>query len=139
MQANPLWPTRKRFPKLEGKAKADVVIVGGGMAGICYSFFLQKAGFKTIVLEQDEVGNAASGASSGILYYGSGTNFVDAVKLFGREKATLLWNETREAIQEIEKIVKENSFERECGFRKPGASRVAKTKEEAEYLLQEHE
>jgi glycine/D-amino acid oxidase-like deaminating enzyme len=74
MQANPLWPVTERFPRLERDSNVDVVIVGAGIAGISCAFHLQNAGYKVLVLEKDEVGVAATGASSGILYYGSHTH-----------------------------------------------------------------
>ena len=71
MQSNLLFPQKKRFPKLENDVKADVVIVGGGMVGVSSAYHLQQAGYEVIVIEQDEVGSCASGASSAILYYGA--------------------------------------------------------------------
>ena len=43
----------------------DVVIVGGGIAGISTAYFLGKAGVKSIVVERDSVGGHASGFAYG--------------------------------------------------------------------------
>lgn len=88
------------------------------MAGISCAFHLNRAGYRTVLLERDEIGSGASGASSGVLYYGSGTNFVPATKLFGDARAGMLWQETEGAIEEIVKMVHDDQIE--CGLRRPG-------------------
>lgn len=39
------------FPALEGEEKTDVLIVGGGIAGILCAYFLQQAGVDYILAE----------------------------------------------------------------------------------------
>jgi gamma-glutamylputrescine oxidase len=70
MQANPLWPVEKRFPSLQSDIRRDVLVVGGGMAGISSALRLKRAGFDVALIERNEVGGPATGASSGVLYYG---------------------------------------------------------------------
>lgn len=45
----------------------DVVICGGGVIGTCTAYFLAKRGVYSIVLEKDELANAASGKAGGFL------------------------------------------------------------------------
>jgi glycine/D-amino acid oxidase-like deaminating enzyme len=137
MQSNPIWPVTERFPTFKGDTNADIVIVGGGIAGISSAYHLSKAGYKVVVLEKDEIGSGATGASSGVLYYGSGTNFVPAIEMYGKERATLLWNATAQVIEDIAKTIKEYNIE--CGFRRPGSVMIAKTDEEVKELQEEHE
>ena len=137
MQGNLLWPVNERFPKLKESISVDIAIIGGGVTGICSAYYLQKAGYDVIVIEQDEVGSAASGASSGILFYGSGTNFLDAIQLYGKEKSKLLWDESIETMLTIKEMIEKNDIE--AGFRNPGAIMVAKTKNEIELLNEEQE
>ena len=44
---------------------ADVVVVGGGIAGISTAYFLGQAGVKCVVIERDSVGSHASGFAYG--------------------------------------------------------------------------
>lgn len=124
MQANPLWPVADRLPVLDRDATVDVAVVGGGIAGISCAFHLLNAGYKVMVLEKEEVGSAATGASSGILYYGSGGNFVEATQRYGKEEATMLWTETEKTIAQMISIIEKNQIE--CGLRNTGAIMVAK-------------
>ena len=47
------------------KERADVLIVGGGIAGMATAYFLGKAGVKCVVVERDSVGSHASGFAYG--------------------------------------------------------------------------
>lgn len=135
MQANPLWPVTHRFPALEKDTRSDIVIIGAGITGISGAYFLRKAGYDVIVLEEDEIGSKATGASSGILYYGSGTNYAEAQQLYGATNAKLLWNETRETIQQITHLIEKHKLS--CGLRKTGAIMAAESEEDIAYLKEE--
>jgi gamma-glutamylputrescine oxidase len=128
MQANPLWPVEKRFPSLQRDTRKDVLVVGGGMAGISSALRLKRAGFDVALIERDEIGGPATGASSGVLYYGSGTNLVPATGLFGEENARKLWKETAGVIDEIVKTAKDGAID--CGIRSCGSIMVAKNDSE---------
>jgi gamma-glutamylputrescine oxidase len=59
---------RPRFDPLpKGDGTADVVVVGAGLTGLLTAYLCAKAGYSTLVLEADRVGQAASGRSSGVL------------------------------------------------------------------------
>ncbi len=135
MQANPLWPVTGRFPKLDRDLSVDIAVIGGGMAGISCAYQLNKKGYKVVLLKQGEVGGAASGASSGVLYYGSGTNYEPATRLFGEERARSLWNETAKVIDELAQVAEKNRID--CGFRRCGAIMVAKDDAQVGELEQE--
>lgn len=87
--------------KLEGEQRADVCVVGAGIAGVSCAHHLEKAGFQVAVVEEHSVASGATQYSSGVLYFGSGTDFQTAIKLFGREKAKVLWDESKQAIEGI--------------------------------------
>jgi glycine/D-amino acid oxidase-like deaminating enzyme/nitrite reductase/ring-hydroxylating ferredoxin subunit len=135
MQANPIWPVDVRRPTLEKDIRKDVVVVGGGMAGISSAVRLKRAGFDVALIERNEVGGPATGASSGVLYYGSGTNLAPAKELFGEERASSLWRETAGVIGEIIKTARDDAID--CGIRSCGSIMVAKTDAEVAELESE--
>jgi glycine/D-amino acid oxidase-like deaminating enzyme len=47
---------------------ADVVVIGGGLAGLCTAYFLAKDGADVLLVERDEAGMAASTANAGSLH-----------------------------------------------------------------------
>ena len=54
-------------PALSGVGEADMVIVGGGFAGLTTALELARAGQKVIVLEAESIGFGASGRNGGIV------------------------------------------------------------------------
>ncbi|MBN19085.1 MAG: FAD-dependent oxidoreductase [Chloroflexi bacterium] len=43
----------------------DVIVIGGGIIGICASYYLQKSGKKVVLLEQNQVGTGSSYGNTG--------------------------------------------------------------------------
>lgn len=121
--------------QLSSKEEADVVVVGSGIAGISAAYHLEKAGYDVAVLEEFEVASGATQYSSGILYFGSGTDFQTAVKLWGKEKAKQFFNESKSAIDDMLHIVKKKDFD--AGLRSPGTLIVARDEKEKKYLENE--
>jgi bacterioferritin-associated ferredoxin len=56
-------------PPLEVEARqADVVVIGGGIAGLSTAYYLAKGGADVLLLDRDEIGMAASTANAGSLH-----------------------------------------------------------------------
>jgi glycine oxidase len=83
------------------ESSADVVIVGGGIAGMTTAYYLAKAGVRSVVVERDAIGSHASGFAYGGLSPLSGFGIPgpladvaqDAMRLH-RELAKTLLEET---------------------------------------------
>jgi glycine/D-amino acid oxidase-like deaminating enzyme len=57
------------LPDLPAETRhADVLVIGGGLAGLCTAFFLAKDGADVLLAERDEAGMAASTANAGSLH-----------------------------------------------------------------------
>jgi gamma-glutamylputrescine oxidase len=56
---------RPSHPPLSGEARADVAVVGGGLAGLSAALELAQRGRSVVVLESQRVGWAASGRNGG--------------------------------------------------------------------------
>lgn len=64
--AQSLYETTAR-PALQGRTEADVIIVGGGLAGLVTALELARGGLKPLLLEAHSVGWGASGRNGGIV------------------------------------------------------------------------
>jgi glycine/D-amino acid oxidase-like deaminating enzyme len=48
--------------------RADILVMGGGLAGLCTAYFLAKEGADVLLVDRDETGMAASTANAGSLH-----------------------------------------------------------------------
>jgi len=53
-----------------GRQKADVVVIGGGMMGVCTAYYLAEQGGDVTLVEKGEVGSGCSNANAGLLVPG---------------------------------------------------------------------
>lgn len=49
------------------KTNGSVIIIGGGIIGLCSAFYLHKAGFKVKILEQGDLNNNCSSGNAGMI------------------------------------------------------------------------
>jgi len=135
VEPNPFWVKKTSYPKLSKNIKTEVVIVGAGIAGITSAIHLQEHGYKVTLVEQSKVCYGATGSSSGILYFGTGTDCHSAIELFGEKNARLLWEETKKSIEIIHSLIEKNNIH--CGLRKPGTIIIARDEKENELIERE--
>ncbi|PKB79576.1 MAG: hypothetical protein BZY88_12810 [SAR202 cluster bacterium Io17-Chloro-G9] len=94
------------LPPLVGDAEADVVVVGGGVAGLSSAYFLKKAapGLDIALLERRYAGSGASGRNAGALSppYREWTR--ELVEQAGEQAARLCVSYYREAMEFVEAV-----------------------------------
>lgn len=54
-----------RYPRLEGRVKADVCVVGGGFSGVATALTMRERGYSVVLLEANRIGWGASGRNGG--------------------------------------------------------------------------
>lgn len=55
----------------KGPSAADVVVVGGGIIGLCSALHLQRRGYEVTIIDRGPPGNGASGHNAGLLSIGN--------------------------------------------------------------------
>lgn len=60
-------PDTKRYPALSGMVETDVVVVGGGIAGVMAAHDLLEKGFRVVLLEKNHIATGDTGATTGFL------------------------------------------------------------------------
>lgn len=122
MQTTSPWEPgteRTAYPTLDAAIEVDVAVVGGGIAGVATAYQLTKAGKKVALIEQDRIGGGATGWTTAFVTYVSDASLADLTRTFGAERAALVWKSGSRAVDEFERIVKEESID--CDFmRCPG-------------------
>ena len=125
-----LWldGVERTYEPLDGDARADVAIVGGGLAGIATAYFLAKAGGKPLVLEARGVAEAASGRNAGFLLAGVAENFVTASRRYGPATALRIWRLTQHTQSLVRSLVAEHGID--CELRWNGSDQIPGDDEE---------
>ncbi|MCL2507751.1 MAG: FAD-dependent oxidoreductase [Oscillospiraceae bacterium] len=85
-------------PPLNGGIKTDVLIVGGGMAGILTAYRLKNAGVKCVVAEARTVGSGVTKNTTAKITAQHGLIYADLLKRFGAEKAKRYYGSNTRAI-----------------------------------------
>jgi len=105
---------RPSFRPLERPLSVDVLVVGGGVTGIVTAYLLQKAGVSVALLERERLASRDSGHTTAHLTHVTDQRFHEMVKDFGRDHARATWDAGAAAIDEIERIVREEKID--CDF-----------------------
>src|SRR5690606_39936411 len=91
------WQSNKEgsleFPSLSGNLETDVVVVGGGIAGLSVAYMLSRAGRKCVVIERNEIGIGHTGLSNAHLADALDGRYFQLQKIYGTENAKLARSE----------------------------------------------
>jgi gamma-glutamylputrescine oxidase len=104
-------------PALDGDARCDVCVIGGGFTGIATALHLAERGYKVIVLEAQRVGWGASGRNGGQLSGGQRIEPDAMAKIVGAERARQLWDLGEEAKNAVKQRIAQHAID--CDL-KPG-------------------
>ncbi len=91
-----------RFARVTASAQFDVVVIGGGIAGVTAAYLLKRAGKKVCLLERDRLGAVDTGHTTAHLTYVTDLRLPELVKSFGKDGARMAWEGGAAAINTIE-------------------------------------
>src|SRR3954470_10545899 len=74
------------FRKLEDNIDTDVVIIGGGMAGVSIAYCLVKSGKKVVIVEDGFIGSGETGRTTAHLVTALDDRYYELMDMFGEEK-----------------------------------------------------
>jgi glycine/D-amino acid oxidase-like deaminating enzyme len=131
----PFWgPPPEKYP---GRLpdKADVLVIGGGIAGVSLLFQLASRRIEAVLVERDHLAAGASGRNAGFLLAGVATNYVEASRLYGRGRAREVWDLTNENQDRMMEAVKGQ----DVGYRRLGSITLPADEEERKQLIESAE
>lgn len=76
---------------LDENIEADVLIIGGGAAGLAAALRLMRTGLKVVLLERNICGGSSTGKSAGFLTPDSELELAQLLRRFGAQGARDLW------------------------------------------------
>jgi len=107
---NAIWASDIRlpdFPALTQELKTDVLIIGGGMAGLLCAWKLKQAGIDYALIEADRICRGITRNTTAKLTSQHGYIYRKLLREFGAEKAKLYWQANEAAIREYAKLAQD--------------------------------
>ena len=93
-----------RFPVVHGDIKTDVLVIGGGIAGVLCTYMLKGAGVDCVLVEADRIGSGITQNTTAKVTLQHGLLYNKLIRRFGWERANLYLNAHREAAGVIERL-----------------------------------
>ncbi|HSP81659.1 MAG TPA: FAD-binding oxidoreductase, partial [Myxococcaceae bacterium] len=125
----------RRYPSLQGDMEVDVVVIGGGMAGLTTAWLLKQEGKRVAVVEMHRLLTGQTGQTTAHLTELLDTPYSTLVSDFGEKGARLAAESSRAAIEKIAELVERQGIA--CDFRRLPGYRYAETEGEAKALEKE--
>ena len=96
-----------QFPSLKGDVKTDVLIIGGGIAGILTAFYLQKKGVDYLLVEKGRIANRTTANTTAKITAQHGLCYNKILKNYGTNITQLYLKANLSALEEYEALCKE--------------------------------
>ncbi|MFF4648801.1 FAD-dependent oxidoreductase [Streptomyces sp. NPDC001380] len=95
------------FPRLDEDVETDVVVVGGGIAGLCTAWELVRSGLGVVLLEAGRIAAGTSGSTTAKLSSVHGTAYGRLRRSAGPEAARLYARSQQEAVEHAAAVAAE--------------------------------
>lgn len=92
------------FPCLSGDAKTDVLVIGGGLAGILTAYCLQKKGIDTMLVEKDRVCSAVTAGTTAKITAQHGLIYHKILKSYGVEHAQMYYAAYAQGVETLKEL-----------------------------------
>ena len=103
----------QQYAPLTGGTRADVCVIGAGIAGLTTAYLLQKEGKSVVVLEADRVGSGETGRTTAH-FFPPDERYHIIERKFGASRAAMVADSYRSATDLVESIVQEEGID--CNF-----------------------
>ena len=100
----------KSLPSLKENITTDILIIGGGIAGLSAAYFLKDSKYNVALIEKDKCGLGATSKNTGKLTFMQDLIYHKIETNYDKETAYLYLRSQKEAIDIVSKIVKENKI-----------------------------
>lgn len=125
------------FPELNINKDTDVVIVGGGLAGLTTAYCLTQTGKKVIVIEDGFIGSGETGRTTAHIVTALDDRYFHLEEIFGTENTKIIAESHKAAIDFIERVVQKEKID--CDFKRVNGYLFLHDSDDPENLQKEYE
>ena len=105
-----IWENENNLPSFEPQKqeiKTDVLIIGGGLAGVLCAYELRQAGVDCCLIESERVCRGVTANTTAKITSQHGFVYAKLQRRFGDEKARLYWQANQEALERYRQLCNE--------------------------------
>ncbi len=99
------------FPQLKTDIRTDVLVIGGGLAGLLCAWNLKRRGVECVLIEENRLMQGVSGRTTAKLTSQHGLIYSKLLKKFGAERARLYWQANQEALAQYATLAEKAEFD----------------------------
>lgn len=117
---NSLWEQTSDFSgfkELDGEIKSDILIIGGGMAGVLCAYLLHQAGIPYVLTEAKTICSGITRNTTAKITSQHGLIYDKLIRKFDLDKARQYLNANQSALQKYRELCREI----DCGFEEKAA------------------
>lgn len=116
-----LWQSEFKipeFPRLQGDMDVDVLVIGGGLAGLMTAYLLKEKGVDCVLLEKGRILAMTTANTTAKITAQHGLVYSKIFKSYGKEYAEMYYKANSEAVENLIKLCKKagGSFEIKDNF-----------------------
>lgn len=100
----------QKYNRLDKDIRGDVLIIGGGIAGLSCAYFFKDSNYRVILVDKDMCGMGASARSTGKLTFMQDLIYNKIRSNYDNDKSMLYLNSQKEAIKIVRDIIIKNNI-----------------------------
>lgn len=105
---------KKNFEKLNDNLECDVLVIGGGIAGILTAYYLQKVGRNVVLVEAHTIGSGMTANTTAVITAQHDTMYKDMIANNGFDVAKDYLYANLQAVENFKQLVKDEQID--CDF-----------------------
>ena len=105
---------KKEFEQLNRDISCDILVIGGGMAGVLTAYYLMREGKNVVLVEGAQIGSGMTANTTAVITAQHDTPYKDLIKYYGEEKAKNYLRANLSAVEEFKQII--NNEQIDCDF-----------------------
>ncbi|MDE6627464.1 MAG: FAD-dependent oxidoreductase [Lachnospiraceae bacterium] len=110
--------TMPEFPTLQTEIKTEVLIIGGGIAGLLTAYFLKQEGVDCVLVEKNRICSGTTGHTTAKITLQHGLIYDKLLNTFGRDRTWQYLQANKQAVEQYGKLCEgiDCNFERKDNF-----------------------